>query len=123
MDVLKDENAGGRVQVSTEVISNIARIATLEIKDVKGLSRGNLGLKGFLYRVSSANPVTVNISGGVAEIDVCIIVDFATKVRSVAKSVQENVKSAVQNMTGITVAKVNVIISGITTKQDLEQDI
>ncbi len=122
MDVIKDENTGGRVQVSTEVISNIARIATLEISQVKGLSRGNLGIKGLFYKVASSNPITVNMSGGVAEINVCIIVDFGTKVRSIAKSVQENVKSAVQNMTGITVSKVNVVISGITTQQNLGQD-
>ncbi len=120
MEVVKGENNGGKVQVSTEVISNIARIATLEIKDVKGLSRGNLGIKGLFYKVSSANPVSVNMVGGVAEIDVCIILDFGTKVRNVAKEVQENVKSAVQNMTGITVSKVNVIISGITEQKEME---
>ncbi len=120
MEVIKGENNGGKVQVSTEVISNIARIATLESAEVKGLSRGNLGIKGLFYKVSSANPITVNMEGGVAEIDVCIIVDFGTKVRKVAKDVQENVKAAVQNMTGITVSKVNVVISGITEQKELE---
>ncbi len=113
MEVLKDENSGGKVQVSNEVISNIARIATMETADVKGLSRGNLGIKGLFYKVSSANPITVNMSGGVVEIDVCIILDFGTKVRKVSNEVQENVKVAVQSMTGLTVSKVNVIVSGI----------
>ncbi len=118
MEVNRAEHGGGRVQVSTEVISDIAKMATLEVGEVKGLSKGTLGIKGLLHKVASTNPITVNVTGGIAVIDVCIMVDFGTKVRGVAKQVQDSVKSAVQNMTGITVSKVNVIISGIAEQPE-----
>ena len=50
---------------------------------------------------------------GVAEVDVHIIVKYGCKVPSVCKNVQEAVKTNIQNMTEVTVSKVNIIVAGI----------
>lgn len=117
MDVNNPENLGGRVQISNDVIASITRIATLDVPDVTELSKGKLGVKGLFYKVPITSPVSVEIHDGVAAIDVFVIVSFGAKVRVVAGLVQESVKNAVQGMTGITVSKVNVIISGISVQK------
>ncbi len=119
MEVNKAQQDGGRVQVSTDVISNIAKIAAMEVSDVKGLSKGNLGIKSLINKVASVNPISVTVTAGVAVIDVHIIVELGAKIRVVGRAVQDSVKSAVQNMTGITVSKVNVVISGISQQEEL----
>ena len=46
-----------------------------------------------------------------------IIVTYGSAVVSVAKAVQDNVTAAVESMTGITPAEINVNICGITVEQ------
>ncbi len=46
-----------------------------------------------------------------------IIVNFGTKVQVVAEEVQKKVKNAVETMTGLNVAVVNVSVSGIVREK------
>jgi uncharacterized alkaline shock family protein YloU len=57
-------------------------------------------------------PIKATLKGEAAEIDISIVVEAGHKAIKVAEAVQQSVKSAVQNMTGIPVAKVNVRITG-----------
>ncbi len=117
MDVVKNSTAQGKVQVSTDVIISIAKVAALEIPCVAQLSKGNLGVKSILQKVACTNPINVVMQEGVAQIDLYVILDYDAKVRHVAGEIQDNVKSCVQNMTGISVSKVNVIVAGINDPQ------
>ena len=54
-----------------------------------------------------------HFANDVAEIDVNLIVKYGCKVPSVCKNVQEAVKTNVQNMTDVTVSKVNIVVAGI----------
>ena len=45
---------------------------------------------------------------GTAELTLNLVVKFGAKIPAVAEKVQENVKSAVQNMTNVTVSRVNL---------------
>ena len=58
----------------------------------------------------------MKINSEAAVIDISIVTELGHKAYEVAKAVQDHVKSAVQNMTGIAVSKVNVKIVGITGK-------
>ena len=49
---------------------------------------------------------------GTAEITLEIVAALAHASRAVAEKVQENVKSAVQNMTNVTVSRVDLVIAG-----------
>ena len=59
------------------------------------------------------SPIHARLTGESAEIDISIIVISGHKAVRVAEAVQQSVKSAVQNMTGIAVSKVNVRITGV----------
>ena len=115
MDVANTNSIGGSLQISTDVIAKIAGMATLEVDGVCDISAGTLGVKGLFSKMGLAalkKPIEVTLSEDVAEITVNVQVQYASKIPALSEKVQENVKSAVQNMTGITVSKVNVMVTG-----------
>ncbi|MEG0109849.1 MAG: Asp23/Gls24 family envelope stress response protein, partial [Oscillospiraceae bacterium] len=69
--------------------------------------------KSFLGKLTVQRPVTVELLDDVAEITVSVIVGYGCKIPPLSEKIQENVKAAVQNMTSITVSKVNVVVSGV----------
>ena len=64
--------------------------------------------------------IQVVMNENVVLVDLSVIVDYGAKIHEVAKEVQENVKLAIESMTGLEVEAVNVSIEGINTK--LEKD-
>ena len=90
----------GSLQISTDVV---AKIAALAAKEVRGL----------LNKASLHKPVTVVIEDGVATVTLYIVSNYGCKIVSVCEKVQENVKQTIQNMTGITVKRVDVIVTGL----------
>ena len=118
MDLQNMDLQGGSLQISTEVIAKIARCAALEVEGVAEVSCGtqNKKLKDLL-EASIQPPVAVEMRDGTAELTLHLIVAFGARIPSVAEKVQENVKSAVQNMTSVTVSRVNLVIAGLAAEQ------
>ncbi len=111
----KASSSVGTLKVSNEVIVKIAELAASEISGVALEDNGRLltpksraGI-GALFNA----PVQASVSKEAAVINISIITIQGFKAVNVASSVQESVKSAVQNMTGIPVSKVNVNVVGI----------
>lgn len=115
MDLQKTELQGGSLQISTEVLGKIARCAALEIEGVADVSCGkqNKKIKDLLEATSIQPPVVVEMRDGTANITLHLVMCFGARIPSVAEKVQENVKSAVQNMTNVTVSRVNLMIAGL----------
>ena len=109
MDLQNMDLKGGSLRISTEVIGKIARCAALEIEGVAEVSCGkqNRKVKDLLERANVQSPVTVEMRDGTAEITLEIVAAFGARIPAVAEKVQENVKSAVQNMTNVTVSRVD----------------
>jgi uncharacterized alkaline shock family protein YloU len=109
---------GGSLQISTEVIAKIARCAALEVEGVAEVSCGtqNKKLKDLL-EASIQPPVAVEMRDGTAELTLHLIMASGARIPAVAEKVQENVKSAVQNMTSVTVSRVNLVIAGLAAEQ------
>ena len=113
MDVTNSSTIGGSLQISTDVIAKIAKLATLEIEGVKEVSTGPMGVKSLFNKVNLQKPILVQLTDDVAEITVNIMVRYGYKIPQLCEKVQENVKSSVQNMTCITVSKVNIVVTGV----------
>lgn len=112
---VKDSGTIGSLQIATDVLGKIARQAALEIEGVADVETN--GVRGAVVsRIQ--RPVTVTMVDGVAEINVSIQVRYGARIPSLCEHVQENVKNAVQNMTGVTVSRVNVVVAGIRPTQD-----
>lgn len=118
MDLQNMDLQGGGLQISTEVIAKIARCAALEVEGVAEVSCGtqNKKLKDLL-EASIQPPVAVEMRDGTAELTLHLIMASGARIPAVAEKVQENVKSAVQNMTSVTVSRVNLVIAGLAAEQ------
>jgi uncharacterized alkaline shock family protein YloU len=116
----------GIVKISDEVVSVIAGLAAAEIKGIIGM---NTGLAGGITQILSGkkNPskgVKVNVGEDSATIELGIVVEYGTKIPEVAAVVQENVKRAVESMTGLNVSAVNIYVQSIVLpKNDTTADI
>ena len=97
----------GTLKVSEDVIITVARLAALDVKGVASL-KGECG-----SIIKKSNAIQVSLVGDVIAIRIAIIVNSGEKAVAVAARVQEAVKENVQSMTGVAVARVNVIIEGI----------
>lgn len=121
----KNNASSGSIKVSNEVIARIALLAAAEISGVALDGEGRLltAQTGF-FKPDLARPVVkVSMTKEAAVIDISIITEQGSKAVNVAAQVQESVKSAVQNMTGVPVSKVNVNIVGIKLVKEEHKDL
>ena len=113
---------GGSLQISTEVIAKIARLAALEVDGVADVATGtSQNVRSLLGRTGLQKPVTVVMEDGIATVTVHLTVVYGSKVMPLCEKVQENVKQTIQNMTGITVARVDVLVVGLTDADKTEK--
>lgn len=108
---------GGKLRISGDVIADIAEIAASEVSGVCLKDNNRLEISVNIPFIKDfVSPVRVRVGNDAVAIDISVIIEGGNKAYEVAKLVQENVKSSVQNMTGIAVSKVNVSIVGIKNK-------
>lgn len=116
LEEVKTENEG--IQISNDVIAVIAGVAVSEVTGVAGMAGGFAGgitevLSG---KKNLAKGIKVDSNGSEAKIDVNIIVEYGTRIPDVAFEIQNRVKKAVENMTGLKVEEVNVHVQGVNTE-------
>ena len=111
----------GKVNIADDVIGVIGSIAAAEIEGVKSLS-GTFSeeIMSVMGKKSFNKGVRVEMENDVILIELSVIVDYGTKIHEIAKQVQENVKIAIESMTGFKVSAVNVFVEGINTKVDAQ---
>lgn len=108
----------GNVNISDDVIGIISSIAAAEIEGISGLS-GTLteDIVEIFGKKNFSKGVKVEIVEEKVVVDLNIIVDYGVKIPDVSWQVQENVKTAIESMTGLSVSAVNVHVSGINIKK------
>jgi uncharacterized alkaline shock family protein YloU len=113
----------GNVNISDDVIGIISSIAAAEIEGVNGLS-GKLteDLVEMFGKKNFSKGVKVEIVEEKVVIDLNIIVDYGVKIPDVSWQVQENVKTAIESMTGLSVSEVNVHVNGINIRRKDKSD-
>lgn len=120
MDI-KLHNTQTGVTISQEVISSIANEAVREIGGIYSLApvpQKKFNLLDSMNSAGKGKMVKISFVSEAAHIDIGITVNLNHKIREVAEQVQAEVKNAVQDMTGITVSKVNVFVAGIHVKNE-----
>ncbi len=120
MEINQNTKKQGDLYISANVIEKIAKLAALEVEGVSRVAIANFGVKGVFAKTNIPKTVEVSILEGVADIKIHVVLKYGFKVSAVATEVQEAIKSSIQNMTNITVAKVNIIISGVDTIENAE---
>ena len=109
-----DKHTAGSIKVSEEVLLKIAETAACEIE---GVAIVNDHLLAASTMSKLRGPVRVKVNGESASIRFDIAVVDGYNAVKVAEDIQRSVKSAVQNMTGFTVTKVDVNIAGVCFRE------
>ncbi len=103
----------GTLRVSESVIVTIAKNAALEIDGVYKIPSKSFRIKSLLSSPSDPCDIRVSMTEGVCALSVPIVIKSGYNSVTVSEQIQERVKSAVQSMTGVTVAKVDVTVSDV----------
>jgi uncharacterized alkaline shock family protein YloU len=106
----------GLVDISKDVIANLAGIATTECFGVVGMVSSRIfsdGISELLGKEALSKGVEVATKEEVLYIRVNIVVGYGVRVSVIATNVIENVKYIVEKHTGLTVDKVDVYVQGV----------
>ena len=113
-----DENLG-EVQIADEVVAIIAGLAAMEVEGVSSMA-GNatreliakLGMK------SLSKGVKVDVLEGIVTVSLALNLKYGSSIKDTTLKVQEKVKAAIENMTGLTVADVNIRVAEEASEEE-----
>ena len=123
-EVLESETAENTIKISDDVVSIIAGKAVSEVEGVSSMAGGFAGgitevLSG---KKNFSKGIKVEVGEKETKIDVNIVVEYGTRIPDIAFEIQNRVKKAVENMTGLKVLEVNVHVQGVHTPDDDEKE-
>ena len=111
---IQDDSSMGEVKIADEVVAIIAALAATEVEGVSSMA-GNI-TNELISRLGMKNlskGVKVDVLEGVVTVSLALNMKYNYSIMDVSAKVQEKVKSAVENMTGLEVADVNVKVAGV----------
>ena len=108
-------NELGSISILDEVVAKIAGRSIEQCYGIVGMAakKATDGIVELLNRENYTRGIVVNNTDGALVIDMYVIVEYGTSIVTVAESAIQTVKYNVENYTGLTVDKVNVIVEGI----------
>lgn len=111
----EEEENIGNVQISEQVVAVIAGIAATEVEGVASLV-GNITteLVSKIGLGSLSKGVKIKMVDDAVLVNVTINIYYGCSVPEVSRNVQEKVAVAIENMTGLSVAEVNVFVADVT---------
>ena len=111
---IQDDSSMGEVKIADEVVAIIAALAATEVEGVASMA-GNITneLISRLGMKILSKGVKVVVLEGVVTVSLALNMKYNYSIMDVSAKVQEKVKSAVENMTGLEVADVNVKVAGV----------
>ena len=109
-----EEGDLGEVQIADEVVAIIAGLAATEVEGVASMA-GNVTneLISKLGMKTLSKGVKVVVESGEVSVELALNLKFGYNIPNTSAAVQEKVKSAIENMTGLSVADVNIRIAGV----------
>ncbi len=112
--VLKDDENVGAIQIADDVVAMIASLATTEVEGVNAMAgtitnelMSKVGVK------SLTKGVRVEVLEGNVTVDLAVTMEYGYNIPATCQKVQAKVKSAIENMTGLTCSDVNIRIAGV----------
>ncbi|HIX63441.1 MAG TPA: Asp23/Gls24 family envelope stress response protein [Candidatus Mediterraneibacter colneyensis] len=111
---IQNDASLGEVKIADEVVAIIAALAATEVEGVASMAGnitneviGKLGIKNL------SKGVKVDVLEGVVTVSLALNIKYNYSIVDVTGKVQEKVKNAVENMTGLEVADVNIRVAGV----------
>ncbi len=119
-----NDNPNGTVTFATDVVAKMAGLAATEVEGVASMAGNNNGIADIFSRRMMQNSrnftkgVKVAIENNRVLVDVSIIIEYGSTVPDVAANIQENVKKAIETMSGLDVQSVDVHIQGLSFEKE-----
>lgn len=116
-NVLEDGQIG-EVRIADEVVAIIAGLAATEVKGVASMA-GNVTneLVSKLGMKNLSKGVKVVVTSEAVSVDISLNIEYGYSIPKTSQKVQEKVKQAIENMTGLQVLEVNVRIASVKMEE------
>ena len=113
-----EEGSMGQVQIADEVVAIIAGLAATEVEGVSSMA-GNITkeLVSKLGKKSLSKGIKVEVEDGIVHVNVAINIAYGYNVPKTSQKVQEKVKAAIENMTGLEVSGVDIQIASVSMEK------
>ena len=99
----------GNIHISEEVLAAISAAAALEVEGVSSLTNPS--------KKNAAKGVHVKLEEERVVVAMSVLMTYGHTIPEMGRAVQEAVKNAIESMTGLEVAAVNVSVGGIVFPQ------
>ncbi len=108
----------GEVQIADEVVAIIAGLAATEVDGVAAMA-GNITneLISKLGMKNLSKGVKVLVTDRTVDVDLALNIEYGYSILKVSEKVQDKVKSAIENMTGLEVSMVNIRIASVNMEK------
>ncbi len=115
---VNDMEPGSNIVYSNEVVSIIAGVAASEVEGIASMVNvpNGGGLLGKNRNVTKG--VKVEIGTEEASVDLYVTAEYGKPIQKAAHDVQEAVRKAVEEMTGLHVVKVDVHVQGVSFEKE-----
>lgn len=111
---IQNDASKGEIKIADEVVAIIAALAATEVEGVASMA-GNITneLIGKLGMKILSKGVKVDVLEGIVTVSLALNLKYNYSIVEVSARVQEKVKNAIENMTGLEVADVNIKVAGV----------
>ena len=111
---MTEETRLGRIEISPAAVAGIASQAVLNSYGVVGMASKSLagGLAQLLHR-DSRRGVEVKLESNRITIDLYVIIEYGTRISTVAHNIMDSVKFSVEKTLDVPVSQVNVHVQGL----------
>ena len=114
IQTIQNDASKGEIKIADEVVAIIAALAATEVEGVASMA-GNITneLIGKLGMKNLSKGVKVDVLEGIVTVSLALNLKYNYSIVEVSARVQEKVKNAIENMTGLEVADVNIKVAGV----------
>ena len=107
------------MKIADEVVAIIAGLAAMEVEGVSSMT-GNATreLVSKFGMKSLSKGVKVDVLDGIVTVSLVLNLNYGYSIKDTTQRVQEKVKAAIENMTGLEVADVNIRVAGVDMPEE-----
>ncbi|MGN1020183.1 MAG: Asp23/Gls24 family envelope stress response protein [Aristaeellaceae bacterium] len=116
LTVENDTEQTSTITYANEVVAIIAGVAAGEVEGIAGMC--NISGSILTKNRNITKGVKVEIGTEEASVDLYVIIEYGTPIQKAAQDAQENVRKAIESMTGLHVVRVDVHVQGVSFEKE-----